>query len=174
MADAEKTKTDAAAAPAPAKGGVMDKVNEFLDRPVTTCVESKARWPRRARTTPSSRRAHAIVRAGRDDRRRHREDHAYRRARGRRESRPRRAGERLAEGRRGRGRETAAVVSPPLLRSHTITRCASGTPRAAAPRPSPSRGPGRPWPRWSTLVLRSTPALRGPRQRRARRGPRRS
>ena len=36
MADAEKTKTDAAAAPAPAKGGVMDKVNEFLDRPVAT------------------------------------------------------------------------------------------------------------------------------------------
>ena len=27
---------DAAAAPAPAKGGVMDKVNEFLDRPVAT------------------------------------------------------------------------------------------------------------------------------------------
>ena len=36
MADAEKTKTDTAAAPAPAKGGVMDKVNEFLDRPVAT------------------------------------------------------------------------------------------------------------------------------------------
>ena len=42
MADAEKTKT-AAAAPAPATGGVMDKVNEFLDRPVTTRVESTAR-----------------------------------------------------------------------------------------------------------------------------------
>ena len=41
MADAEKTKTDAAAAPAPApaKGGVMDKVNEFLDRPVLHGVE---------------------------------------------------------------------------------------------------------------------------------------
>ena len=40
MADAEKTKTDdAAPAPAPAKGGVMDKVNEFLDRPVTTPCE---------------------------------------------------------------------------------------------------------------------------------------
>ena len=38
MADAEKTKT-AAAAPAPATGGVMDKVNEFLDRPVMNCVE---------------------------------------------------------------------------------------------------------------------------------------
>ena len=39
MADAEKTKTDEAAAPAPATGGVMDKVNEFLDRPVMHCVE---------------------------------------------------------------------------------------------------------------------------------------
>ena len=38
MADAEKTKTDAAAAPAPATGGVMDKVNEFLDRPVMNGV----------------------------------------------------------------------------------------------------------------------------------------
>ena len=45
MADAEKTKTDAAAAPAPAPatGGVMDKVNEFLDRPVTTRVEINPR-----------------------------------------------------------------------------------------------------------------------------------
>ena len=43
MADAEKTKTDAAAAPAPATGGVMDKVNEFLDRPVTTRVEINPR-----------------------------------------------------------------------------------------------------------------------------------
>ena len=37
MADAEKTKTDAPA-PAPATGGVMDKVNEFLDRPVLNGV----------------------------------------------------------------------------------------------------------------------------------------
>ena len=37
MADAEKTKADAVPpAPAPATGGVMDKVNEFLDRPVAT------------------------------------------------------------------------------------------------------------------------------------------
>ena len=57
MADAEKTKTDAAAAPAPApaKGGVMDKVNEFLDRPATNRVEIN--WPttpRRAGKTYSS------------------------------------------------------------------------------------------------------------------------
>ena len=45
MADAEKTKTDAAAAPAPATSGVMDKVNEFLDRPVTVRVEIN--WPAR-------------------------------------------------------------------------------------------------------------------------------
>ena len=96
MADAEKTKTDTAAAPAPAKGGVMDKVNEFLDRPVTTCVESipasgqdDAVEPTRPRHCP---------RAGRDDRRRHREDHAHGRARGRRQGRAGRAGERLAEG----------------------------------------------------------------------------
>ena len=42
MADAEKTKTDDAA---PATGGVMDKVNEFLDRPVMNCVEIKFNQP---------------------------------------------------------------------------------------------------------------------------------
>ena len=122
MADAEKTKTDAPA-PAPATGGVMDKVNEFLDRPVMNGVEINRDGPVRAGKFHSSRRAPRAVsavgalvgtaritlraidaptsqipRAGRDDRRRHREDHAYRRARGRRQGRARRAGERLAEG----------------------------------------------------------------------------
>ena len=111
MADAEKTKTDDAA---PATGGVMDKVNEFLDRPVMNGVEinrpardgpasrRKSLLITRHAITPSRHRADAptsqIPRAGRDDRRRHRKNNAHGRARGRRQGRAGRAGERLAEG----------------------------------------------------------------------------
>ena len=54
MADAEKTKTDAVPpAPAPATGGVMDKVNEFLDRPVLHGVEVNRPTARGAPANPT-------------------------------------------------------------------------------------------------------------------------
>jgi len=104
----------------------MDKVNEFLDRPVMNGVEINRPTARGAPANPTHSiradarpgpsapsgalvgtaritlraiDAHVIsTRAGRDDRRRHRKNNAHGRARRRRESRPRRAGERLAEG----------------------------------------------------------------------------